>query len=503
QLSYQAPGQNPVFAEDLTYDARGNIIQRVDDEGTHSYQYDALDQLTRAQYPDSTYEEFAYDKSGNRSSLTTGGGVAAYVVDDADQLVSVSGPGQSEITTFAWTPNGEMASRFASGQSTPTSYTWDSRSMLALVSLSTGQAVTFTYLPEQWLGWRVCFTVPTATTRFVLWDPVSTNALASLDTNHIPTTVFLSGVEMDENLGYFELSSQQEGWTLTDHLGSASHLLPTSSFSTETQRFSAFGVPRTSESSAALAIGYTGREWEEVLGFYNNRARRYDPVLARFVTIEPILRRRYVGASQYGYAAQSPIVAKDPSGNEVFLACDSVKRDVSGAEFKEFSHCGILVDCPGKWTHLLETGQRGGVGSGWSPDGQLYLLPDWKEKGVIPTAQNYYQVTGYNLTALPCTGECDFEKKVLRTYATATSNSAGMYLNGYRLYTQNSNTFAAEVIERSGGRVPSAAYLNPRIVGIEYNWSPAIWPLDSEPDYQRFRSILPEAFYPAEFQHPW
>ncbi|MBI3894016.1 MAG: RHS repeat protein [Candidatus Wallbacteria bacterium] len=116
QLSYQAPGQNPVFAEDLTYDARGNITQRIDDEGTHAYQYDWLDQLTRAQYPDSTFEEFAYDKSGNRSSLTTAGGVATYAVDDADQLLSVSGPGQSEITTFGWTPNGEMASELTSAE---------------------------------------------------------------------------------------------------------------------------------------------------------------------------------------------------------------------------------------------------------------------------------------------------------------------------------------------------------------------------------------------------
>ncbi|MBI4871398.1 MAG: RHS repeat protein [Candidatus Riflebacteria bacterium] len=120
-LDYRTTTGAQVFFEQLTYDARGNITRRVDSEGTHDYQYDWLDQLTRAAYPDDTWEAFTYDGSGNRSSLATAGGTATYYVDDADQLTGTAGPGTTETVQFTWTQNGEMASKLASSETTPTS----------------------------------------------------------------------------------------------------------------------------------------------------------------------------------------------------------------------------------------------------------------------------------------------------------------------------------------------------------------------------------------------
>ncbi len=172
-LDYRKPDTTQVFFEDLTYDGRGNITRRVDDEGTHDYQYDDLDQLTRADYPDATYEQFAYDEAGNRSSVTTTGGTADYTVDIADQLTQIDGPGASEITTFSWTDNGEMASRDA--DNFRESYEWSVQSQLTAAHMgpTTSHTIEYGFNPN----YRPYSTQPTLSvkstsfsTRTILWD---------------------------------------------------------------------------------------------------------------------------------------------------------------------------------------------------------------------------------------------------------------------------------------------------------------------------------------------
>ncbi|MBI4871164.1 MAG: hypothetical protein HY814_06315, partial [Candidatus Riflebacteria bacterium] len=273
-LEYRRPDDSVVFSETLTYDARGNITRRVDTEGQHDYGYDWLDQLTSASYPDGAWEQLTYDGSGNRSSLTTAGGVTSYYVDDADQLTATAGPGTTEAVAFAWTPNGEMASQLASGATTPTSYYWDTRSMLVAVSLPSGQVLTYSYLPEQWLGWRLTAPHTSAPVRF-MWDPWTWSIMADIDGAGQHVRGYLSGLGTDEHLAQHLPGTGETLSVLADHLGSVASLTDTSCATKATYAFAAFGAPRvwSDPYGTQNRFGFTGREWTPPLEQYYYRAR--------------------------------------------------------------------------------------------------------------------------------------------------------------------------------------------------------------------------------------
>jgi len=78
-----------------TYDNHGNITSVTTTEGTISYQYDALNQLTRETFLDGTTIDYQYDAAGNRTTKTaTQGGnqtTTTYTYDAANQLTAVDG----------------------------------------------------------------------------------------------------------------------------------------------------------------------------------------------------------------------------------------------------------------------------------------------------------------------------------------------------------------------------------------------------------------------------
>mgnify|MGYP003294997144 CR=1 FL=1 len=56
-----------------TYDALGNLTEKVSSEGTTTYAYDALNQLTEVVNPDGTWQRNTYDASGIRSMIAENG----------------------------------------------------------------------------------------------------------------------------------------------------------------------------------------------------------------------------------------------------------------------------------------------------------------------------------------------------------------------------------------------------------------------------------------------
>jgi YD repeat-containing protein len=113
----------------VSYDTAGRITGQVDaGNATNSgiYGYDALDRLTGATLPASTYG-YTYDATGNRSSQTVGAVTRSYTTDTAsNRLQGITNPPQS----YAHDANGSVT---GDGSGT---FAYDARGRLAQVTVA-------------------------------------------------------------------------------------------------------------------------------------------------------------------------------------------------------------------------------------------------------------------------------------------------------------------------------------------------------------------------------
>ena len=77
-------------------------------------------------------------------------------------------------------------------------------------------------------------------------------------------------------------------------------------------RYNPWGGLEDSVETATNVLKFAGREYDTETHLYYNRARYYDPQLARFISEDPIGQGG--GSNQYAYAGNNPVGASDPSG---------------------------------------------------------------------------------------------------------------------------------------------------------------------------------------------
>ena len=110
-----------------------------------------------------------------------------------------------------------------------------------------------------------------------------------------------------------------------DHEGNVTQLLNTSGNVVETYKYDAFGAPaiydvanpphQLSSSAYSNRFLFTGREYANLFGFYEYRARAYHPMLGRFMSEDPKL----FDAGDYNlfrYCHNDPIDFTDPMGTD-------------------------------------------------------------------------------------------------------------------------------------------------------------------------------------------
>ncbi|MDD6209890.1 MAG: HYD1 signature containing ADP-ribosyltransferase family protein [Bacteroidales bacterium] len=109
----------------------------------------------------------------------------------------------------------------------------------------------------------------------------------------------------------------------TDHLGSIRRITDATKQVLARYYYDAWGVRTLAEGSDVETRGYTGHEHLSAFGLINMNARVYDPVLARFLGIDPVVQfpdftQNYNG---YAYGLNNPLSYIDPEGESVLLAC--------------------------------------------------------------------------------------------------------------------------------------------------------------------------------------
>jgi RHS repeat-associated protein len=326
QLQYNL---NPAGVTGFTAQYNGNIASQVytsSGQGTKNfnYTYDYLNRLISGTGSDSFSETgISYDLNGNINTLNryqagTPIDQLGYTYNSTNQVQTVvDGSGNSSGLT-----NGT------------TTYTWDGTNGNLISSTNTtntSQNKSFTYnllnLPQ------------TAVTAIGGTDTYTYDAtgqkLRKVNVNGANTvmTDYISGIQYKNNSTAIDFIQTEEGkavpntggydyyYYLGDNLGNTRVTFDTQSGTAtalQTDDYYPFGleISRGTITSPKNEYLYNKKELQEELQQYDYGARFYDPVIARWTTIDPLaeLSRRW---TPYNYVENDPIRMTDPDG----MAC--------------------------------------------------------------------------------------------------------------------------------------------------------------------------------------
>ena len=103
-----------------------------------------------------------------------------------------------------------------------------------------------------------------------------------------------------------------------DYLGSVRAVFDLYGNLEQTNDYNVTGIPSSRHLGNADPHKHTGKEFQGFngLSWYDNQARYYDPILARFTTQDP-LAEKYPWLSPYNHCANNPLKFIDPDGQKV------------------------------------------------------------------------------------------------------------------------------------------------------------------------------------------
>jgi RHS repeat-associated protein len=313
-LEYYTVPSNPFLSFDYAYDAAGNRTQVVEFDGSTldsiEWQYDDAHRLEREERFDDTqtsitYTEFEYDDGGNRTEVDEDGLSTLYTYNDDDQVVTAG------TATYSYDDRGNLET--ITDGSDVTNYDFDAQNRLELVTLPDTTTVSNDYDHD---GRRIGQTVNSTETNY-LWDEQSRYGDVVLETDS-GGNALASYVLADTRL-----VSQERGSTshyyLTDGQHSVRALSNSSAVTTDTYDYTAFGTSYQENGLTTNPYRFTGQQYDGATGLYSLRARFYDPSAGRFLSRDtwPINVNNPIELNRYGYTANNPINAFDPSGYEL------------------------------------------------------------------------------------------------------------------------------------------------------------------------------------------
>jgi RHS repeat-associated protein len=267
---------------------------------SENYSFDAIDQVTGANYGGARNVSYNYDSVGNRTSVVDNAVTTNYSTNNLNQYTSVAGVAHGSDT------NGNLVS----GQGI---FLYDSYNRLtqAVVGANT---VLFSYDCMSRVVKRTSNGIPL----FLIYDGWS--LIEERDASGTVLQKYVNGVHIDEIL----LKSNAFGsvYYHQDALGSVTQLTDSSGNIVEKYTYDIFGKASTfgglnlqpiASSLHANRFLFTGRECLFELGLYDYRNRVYSCELGRFLQTDPI-RFKAGDVNLYRYCGNDITDRIDPLG---------------------------------------------------------------------------------------------------------------------------------------------------------------------------------------------
>ena len=327
--------------EYLEYDKVGNIKKMRDIIGEYEYTYDNLYQLTKVVYPKNRgYEEFVYDKVGNRIQYNTnieGYTNKTYVYNKANEMILDGG------VRCGYDGNGNMVYRV------PISYSYDYRNRLTSIS-GVYTALEYRYDGD---GRRVYKRGGEEVVNY-FWDGM--DVVIETDVNNKIKAVYTHGLELISKVHYWDTGVRSKFYYLYDHLGNTRAIVDEYGNIVNVYYYDVFGRCWNNTWDKANGYQFVGGYGVFVeiglagVGLMYMRNRYYDASTGRFLSRDPItmyhtvvyliskngnfrvikgmltpvipifdgfcFTRSYVFLHQYVYCDNCPIIFIDPYGLE-------------------------------------------------------------------------------------------------------------------------------------------------------------------------------------------
>jgi YD repeat-containing protein len=251
-MEYRNGNSQQIAFFNYTLDNADNRTTQTDVEGISQYEYDRLDRLVEANYPDGTWERFTMNVAGNRTRHEDNLGVTNYDYDIGDRLLSTSGASPS---TYTWDLNGNMLEK-----ETPdglTSYIYSARDKLKKVVLPDDQINLYSYYPDSDL--RFSTTDANNVTKKFFYE--GSNVIEELDNYHGTTASYIEGLGIDQHIA--KVAGGNVYAYISDPLGTVRNIIDYSGQILNSYDYKAYGEIRNRAEAVNNDYLYTGRRWNE------------------------------------------------------------------------------------------------------------------------------------------------------------------------------------------------------------------------------------------------
>ena len=308
------------------YDGNGNRIRKQALDGTTLYQYDALNQLQRVDYP-AYSEELFYDKAGNRARRLVGGEEELYQYDPRNRLMALTRGGMT--APFQYDNAGNLL------QDDKSRYSYDAFNRTVKVETFDGNVQVNRYDAE---GLRHEMEENGRLVRFIFHKG---EAVVEQEENSNVIRL-IRGSELIARSSDSE-SARTYYHYASDEMGSTTHIVDESGNVQNRYAYDAWGKIEVKEEAVPNRFTYYGQQIDPITQQYYLRARFYNPVIGRFTQEDTY---RGDGLNLYAYCANNPVYYVDPSGldkDALSQVAQSTSKELTSIHLTPQSRQGILA----------------------------------------------------------------------------------------------------------------------------------------------------------------
>jgi RHS repeat-associated protein len=285
------------------------------------------DQVTDVAYATGRTVSYAYDATGNRTSVVedadgTGSGMTTpYTANALNQYTAIDG-----FVPPLYDSNGNLT-RVQTSATTPIwTYAYDAQNRLVSGSATDGTTFTFAYDAKN----RCIARTINATTTLYIFD--GWNLIDERNAADTQQAKYIHGPAIDEML--VRTTPTGPAYYHQDGLGSTTALTNATGTLLESYRYDVFGAPTFLDATGTAVpssptsnrFQYTGREYLAELSLYDYRNRAYSAEVGRFLQTDPIhFDARDVNL--YRYVRNNPANDIDPLGLESYFVPPQYAQD--------------------------------------------------------------------------------------------------------------------------------------------------------------------------------